>query len=168
MAFFGEELGEVGSRYYVRHPVFPLTRTAADINLEQLGRTDDSQGPHAGMFNLTGFDFTDMPTEFRQAGAAAGVRVVKDEKNSDRYFTASDNFSFASAGIPSTTVSVAYDFPDYHATGDEWQKLDYGNMAKVDRAIASAVYAMADSLAEPKWNLSNAQAARFAKARQNR
>jgi hypothetical protein len=167
LTFFGEELGEVGSRYYVRHPIFPLARTAADINLEQLGRTDGSEGAHVGMFNLTGFDFTDMPGAFRKAGVEAGIRLVKDANKSDRYFPASDNFPFASSGIPSTTVSVTYEFPDYHLPGDEWRKLDYQNMAKVDRAVALAVYAIADSVAEPQWNTANPQAQRFVKARQN-
>ena len=167
LTFFGEELGEVGSQYYVRHPIFPLARTAADINLEQLGRTDDSEGPHIGMINLTGFDFTDMPGAFRKAGEEAGIRLVKDEAKSDRYFAASDNFPFANSGVPSTTVSVSYEFPDYHQPGDEWAKLDYRNMAKVDHALALAVYAIADSVAEPQWNAANPQAQRFAKARGN-
>ena len=165
VTFFGEELGEVGSRYYVQHPVFPLAKTVADVNLEQMGRTDDSTGRHVGVFNLTGFDFTDMPETLRRAGAESGIHVVKDEKNSDRYFAASDNFAFAGAGVPSTTASVAYEFPDYHQPGDEWPKLDYENMAKVDRAIALAVYALADNPAAPQWNVSNPQAAKFAKAR---
>ena len=44
MAYFGEERGLVGSRYYARNPVFPVEKTYAQINLEQLGRTDDSEG----------------------------------------------------------------------------------------------------------------------------
>jgi hypothetical protein len=165
VTFFGEELGELGSQFYVKHSVFPLSKTVADINLEQLGRTDDSQGPHVGMFNLTGFDFTDMATVFRKAGAEAGVQVVKDEQNGDPYFTASDNYAFANAGVPSTTASVAYQFPDYHRAGDEWPKLDYENMAKVDRALALAIEAIADSDTEPHWNAANPQVRRFAVAR---
>ena len=44
MTFFGEEKGEMGSRYYSKHPVLPLEKTVADVNLEQLGRTDSSEG----------------------------------------------------------------------------------------------------------------------------
>jgi hypothetical protein len=163
--FFGEEMSELGSQYYVRHPVFPISRTIADINLEQLGRTDDSSGPHVGMFNLTGFGFTDLAGVFRKAGAEAGIQVVKDENNSDRYFTASDNYPFANAGVPSTTISVSYMFPDYHGVGDEWPKLDYENMAKVDRAIALGIKALADSTAEPQWNAANPAVKRFVKVR---
>ena len=45
MTFFGEEKGLLGSRYYGRHPVVPIKQTVADINLEQVGRTDDAEGP---------------------------------------------------------------------------------------------------------------------------
>ena len=166
VALFGEEVGELGSRYYVQHPVFPAAKTIADVNLEQLGRTDDNEGPRVGQFNLTGFDYTTMAPVFRQAAEDAGVRAVKDEKNSDSYFARSDNSSFAEAGIPSTTISVAYMFPDYHGVGDEWPKLDYGNMAKVGGAIALAAFRLADSAEAPQWNPDNPRTARYIKARQ--
>jgi hypothetical protein len=165
LALFGEEVGRIGSRYYVQHPVFPAAKTIADVNLEQLGRTDDDEGPRVGQFNLTGFDYTTMAPVFRQAAEDAGVRAVKDEKNSDAYFSRSDNAMFAETGIPSTTVSVAYMFPDYHAVGDEWPKLDYDNMAKVDSAIALAAFRLADSAETPRWNSGNPKTARYIEVR---
>ncbi len=42
MTFFGEEEGLLGSYYYAHTPLFPLAKTVADINLEQMGRTDDT------------------------------------------------------------------------------------------------------------------------------
>jgi hypothetical protein len=162
-AFFGEEEGGLGSRYYVEHPVFPAARTIADVNLEQLGRTDDSEGPRVGQFNLAGFDYTTMAPVFRRAAEDAGVRAVQDEKNSGPYFERSDSLPFADAGIPSTTVSVAFEFPDYHGVGDAWPKLDYDNMAKVGSAIALAVFRLADSVEAPRWNPESPGAARYGK-----
>ncbi len=166
MTQYGEELGDLGSRYYAQHPVFPLAHTIADINLEQLGRTDDTQGPHVGMFNLTGFDYTNIPALLAKAADSVGIRVVNDEKNSGSYFTRSDNAAFAAAGVPSTTLSVAYDFPDYHKAGDEWPKLDYDNMAKVDLAIALAAMDLANGDSIPEWNAANPATARFIKTRE--
>jgi Zn-dependent M28 family amino/carboxypeptidase len=166
LAVFGEEVGELGSQYYVQHPVFPAAKTIADVNLEQLGRTDDSEGPRIGQFNLTGFDYTTMAPVFRRAAEDAGVHAVNDERNSDVYFPRSDNITFAEAGIPSTTVSVAYIFPDYHEVGDEWPKLDYDNMAKVSSAIALAAFRLADSAEAPRWNPDNPKTARYIEARQ--
>jgi hypothetical protein len=166
MTQFGEELGDLGSRYYAQHPVFPLAKTIVDVNLEQVGRTDDLEGPRVGAFNLTGFDYTDLPAVFRKAGAQTGIQVIKHEKNSDAYFTRSDNAAFAEAGVPSTTLSVAYDFPDYHKAGDEWPKLDYENMAKVDRTVALAALDIANNAQAPKWDASNPKTERFVKARE--
>lgn len=166
MTVFGEELGDLGSHYYATHPIFPLSQTIVDLNLEQLGRTDDLEGPRVGAFNMTGFDYTDLPAIFARAGAQTGVKAVKHERNSDSYFRRSDNAAFADAGVPSTTISVAYDFPDYHKQGDEWQKLDYENMAKVDRTIALAMIEVANSATAPKWDEANPKTAAFVKARQ--
>jgi hypothetical protein len=50
---------------------------------------------------------------------------------------------------------VAYDYPDYHGLGDEWQKIDYANMAKVDRMVALGLLNIANSLRVPQWNVEN-------------
>ena len=167
LALFGEELGLLGSRYYAQHPIFPLAKTVADINLEQLGRTDEAgEGEKRGQFNVTGFDFTNLAAMLQPYGKQAGVKVVVDVAKSDAFFMRSDNAAFAAAGVPSTTVSVTYVFGDYHQPGDEWPKLDYENMAKVDRAIALAAYGMADGTEEPRWNAKNSRTEAYRKARE--
>ena len=150
--FFGEEKGLRGSRYYTQHPLVPLESTIADLNLEQLGRTDALDGPQIGTASLTGFDMSGVTKFLIDAGERVGVKVYKNDQTSDPYFTRSDNASLARAGVPAHTLCVAYEFPDYHAVGDEWQKLDYDNMAKVDQAVGVAVLRMASALAPPKWN----------------
>src|SRR5262249_541022 len=97
IAWFGEEKGLQGSRYYARPPVFPLEKTVAMVNLEHLGRTDDSEGPRLNSATLTGFDFTDLGPIFRNAGEKTGVDVYKSEKNSDAFFPLSDNQALADA-----------------------------------------------------------------------
>ena len=166
LALFGEELGDLGSQYYARHPIFPLSKTIADINLEQLGRTDETgDGEKLGQFNLTGFDYTNLSAIIRKYAEPAGIKVVKDEAKSDAFFMRSDNAAFAAVGVPSTTLSVTYVFGDYHKPGDEWPKLDYENMARVDRAIALALYGLADSGEEPRWNAENPKTETYRKAR---
>jgi hypothetical protein len=163
IALFGEEVGGLGSRYYCQHPIVPIDKTVADINLEQLGRTDDTEGPRPLQFNLTGFDYTNIAATFSAAGEETGIQVVKHEKNSDAFFGRSDNAAFADVGIPSTTLSVSYVFPDYHKPGDEWQKLDYDNMAKVDAAVAVGILKIAESAEAPQWNQDNPKVKRYIK-----
>jgi Zn-dependent M28 family amino/carboxypeptidase len=163
MTFFGEELGLVGSRYYGKHPVFPLKDTVADLNLEQIGRTDDSEGARVGAANLTGFDYSSMTPVLQRAGAKVGVKLVKHPQNSDRYFAQSDNQSLADAGVPAHTLSVAYEFPDYHGKDDDWQKVDYENMARIDRMVAIGLLAIANDPKAPTWTAAP-NAARYLEA----
>ena len=152
IAFFGEERGLLGSRYLMRHPVLPLKQMVANLNLEQTGRTDSSEGPNVGQANLTGYHFSTIYKYLEEAGKSTELKIVKHEKFNEPYFMASDNAAFAPAGVPSATLSVTYAFPDYHQKGDEWQKIDYANMAKVTRAAAQAVYLMADAVERVVWN----------------
>lgn len=151
IAFWGEEQGLLGARAYTRAPGFPLAKTVAMVNLEQIGRTDDNEGPRVGEFNITGFDFSDLPARLKEAIEPTGVKVAKHALNSDRYFGASDNAAFATLGVPAHTISVAYAFPDYHKPSDEWQKLDYGNMAKLVAGIAKGVRSVADDSRPIRW-----------------
>jgi hypothetical protein len=164
MTFFGEELGLVGSRYYGRHPLVPLAKTVAQVNMEQIGRTDDSEGPQVGTLAVTGFDFSEVGSTLQRAGGAVGVKVYKHPTNSDAYFARSDNQSLADAGVPAHTAGVAFEFPDYHAVGDEWQKVDYANMERVVRAVGLAALLLADDPHEPRWNEQNPKTVRYVEA----
>jgi hypothetical protein len=165
MTFFGEELGLVGSRYYGAHPIFPLVKTIADLNLEQVGRTDVDGGSSVGLVNVTGYDFSTLTDAVRKAGEATGLQVVKNEKFNVRYFAQSDNQALADAGVPAHTLSVGYAFPDYHQPGDEWPKLDYDNLAKVDLTVALAVFRVANNPETPEWNRDIPDTERYIKAR---
>ncbi|MFN2414463.1 MAG: M28 family peptidase [Pyrinomonadaceae bacterium] len=164
LTFFGEELGLVGSRYYGRHPLVPLGKTVAQVNMEQIGRTDDGEGPQVGTLAVTGFDFSEVGDFLRRAGESEGVRVYRHPTKSDSYFSRSDNQSLADAGVPAHTAGVAFEFPDYHAVGDHWDKIDYANMARVVRAVGRAALLIADSAREPRWDEQNPKAARYVEA----
>ncbi|GGY60650.1 M28 family peptidase [Pseudoduganella albidiflava] len=151
MALFGEELGLLGSRYYGRHPVFPLKDTVAHLNLEQIGRTDDSEGAQVGTATLTGFDYSTVTEYLKKAGERSGVRLWKHEANSDRYFARSDNQALADVGVPAHTLAVAFGFPDYHGKDDDWSKLDYDNMARVTRMVALGLQDIANDAKRPAW-----------------
>lgn len=164
LTFFGEEKGLLGSRYYGEHPLVPVAKTVAMVNLEHVGRTDDTEGPQLNRASLTGFDFTDMGPLFAQAGQATGVEVFKHPRNSDAFFGRSDNQALADLGVPAHTLCTAFIFPDYHGPLDHWDKVDYANMAKVDRTVALALMMLADSDTTPQWNSDNPKTARYIKA----
>jgi Zn-dependent M28 family amino/carboxypeptidase len=167
ITFYGEEKGVLGSRYYAEHPVFPLGKTVADINLEQMGRTDSTEGPQIANASVTGFGYSTVTDTLELAGRLTGIRVYKHPKNSDAYFALSDNQALADAGVPAHTLCVAFDYPDYHGVGDEWTKIDYNNMAKVDRMVAVALLRLANSARAPEWSATNPLAARYLETRRS-
>lgn len=155
VTFFGEERGDIGSHYYGQHPVFPIEKTIADVNLEQVGRTDSTTGKQVSNATLTGFDYSEVTKYLQNAGRRVGVTIYLDKEGSDAYFERSDNAALAEQGVPAHTLCVAFDYPDYHGLGDEWQKIDYENMAKVDRAVALGLVDIANALRPPQWSASN-------------
>ncbi len=168
ITFFGEERGELGSEYYVAHPVFPIAKTVADINLEQVGRTDELDSgktvKRINSLSATGYDYSDVTGYLIRAGKQLGTHVYKDDQASDAYFRQSDNAAFADSGVPAHSVTVAFDYADYHGLGDEWQKIDYNNMARVDRAIALAALNIANAVNAPRWSVANSKTAPFREA----
>jgi len=151
LAFFGEERGLLGSRHYINHPLFPLHQNVANINLEQLGRTDGYDGSNLATATLTGYGYSNIPSQFQRAGELTGVKVLS-QGDTNRYFSRSDNYSFARRDIPAHTLAVLFEFPDYHGVDDEWEKLDYDNFAKVTRMAALGTFLLADDPVRPHWN----------------
>jgi hypothetical protein len=156
MTVFGEEEGLLGSYYYAEHPLVPLKDTVADINLEQMGRTDEKSGPRILAFTFTGPSYSNLPEIVSGASKQEGINTWK-LKDADSYFDRSDNYAFALRGVVAHTIAVAAEYSDYHGLGDKWEKIDYANMAKVDRGVAAGIVALADDPEPPKW--SNAKAA---------
>lgn len=165
MALWGEELGLLGSRYYARHPVFPVKDTVANLNLEQVGRTDDSEGVQLNSATMTGYDYSTVAEALRKAGEQTGIRFWKHPVNSDRYFAFSDNQALADLGVPAHTLCVAFGFPDYHGKDDTWDKVDYDNMARINRMVAVALMNIANDPVKPSWTSAPAAAAYATAAR---
>lgn len=164
LAFAGEETGLRGSTHYARHPLVPLARTVAALNLEQLGRTDGAEGARRGWASLTGWDYSSLPAVLERAGAAGGVRVERDARRSDAFFPRSDNWPLAASGVVAHTMSVLFDdFTDAHSPADEWRKIDFDNMAALVRVIAEGVRQIADGEA-PRWRDDVAEARPYREA----
>jgi hypothetical protein len=141
----GEEQGLQGTLWYMRHPVRPLARTVAELEVEMIGRPDAAAGG-AGKAWLTGFERSDLGERL----AAAGVPVVADPHPEQHFFQRSDNFVFACLGIPAHTLSSFGLHADYHAPSDEVERIDFAHLTTVAESAARAVRSLADGPA-PAW-----------------
>lgn len=168
MTYFGEELGDLGSGWYGNHPLLPIEKTIANINLEQIGRTDDTEGPRVNELSMTGYDFSDLGDMLNKSGLKVGIKVTMHARNSGAFFNRSDNATLAGKGVPAHTVCTAFVYPDYHQLADTWDKVDYENEARVLRGVAVGLLDLAGSEKEPRWSTTVSRAARYLKAWQER
>jgi hypothetical protein len=141
----GEELGLLGTRWYLRHPVVPLTQMVANLEIEMIGRPDSLAGG-AGKGWLTGYDRSSMGPSFH----AAGLPIVADPRPDQQFFQRSDNIAFAQRGIPAHTLSSFNMHTDYHAPSDEVSRIDFPHMTAVIQAGVDAVRMLANGPV-PTW-----------------
>jgi Zn-dependent M28 family amino/carboxypeptidase len=165
VAYFGEELGLLGSRYYSSRPVVPLEKTIVNLNFEHTGRTDDPSGNQAGKAAVTGFEFSTVAATLQKAGSYTGYKIVNRSGN-EEYFERSDNEPLAQAGIPAHTIVVSVEYPDYHGARDHWANLDYPNMARFSQTMAVGALLLANSPEAPRWNSLDPRTETFREARE--
>jgi len=141
----GEEVGLLGTRWYMQHPVVPNAALVANLEIEMIGRPDSLSGGK-GRAWLTGFERSTMGELF----AANGLPIVPDKRPSQSFFTRSDNIAFARMGIPAHTLSSFNLHDDYHQVTDDVSGVDFDHMAAVIDAATKAVGLLANGPA-PVW-----------------
>ena len=101
----GEEQGLLGSQYYAEHPLYPLARTALDINMDGMnvhGVTRDIVQIGRGASTL------DIIVD---AVAGEQKRVVKSDAEPEKgFYYRSDHFEFAKNGVPAFDPDEGLDF----------------------------------------------------------
>jgi Zn-dependent M28 family amino/carboxypeptidase len=141
LAVTGEEQGLLGSEYYAAHPLYPLARTALDINVDGMnvhGRTQDIVQIGRGASSLD---------QIIDAVAAGQNRTVKSDPEPEKgYYYRSDHFEFAKNGVPAFDPGEGVEFigkPD--GWGLEQRRL----------YTAERYHKPADKIM-PDWNMSGA------------
>ena len=134
IAFSGEELGLLGSSYYVKHPVYPLSTTLAMINLDMVGRLRQKRLIVYG--SRTAREF---PALLDSLNWHAGL----DLKAQGDGYGPSDQSSFYAAGLP-----VLHFFTDlhedYHRTTDDWEKINVEGFEQVGAFTIGLITALAN------------------------
>lgn len=146
MATTGEEEGILGTKWYVGHPVLPISKMVAEMEVEMAGRPDSLAGG-SGKLWMTGYDRSTMGSMLR----AAGIPIVADPYPQFRFFERSDNIVFARMGIPAHTLSSYNLHKEYHSPADDVSRIDFAHLAAIARAAAAAARLLSDGPA-PAWN----------------
>jgi hypothetical protein len=144
-ATIGEEVGLLGTNWYIAHPALPLERMAANLEIEMIDRPDSLAGG-PGRAWLTGYERSTMGDSL----AANGIPIVPDKRPAQRFFERSDNIAFARKGIVAHTLSTFNMHTDYHRPSDDVSRAEFVHMAAVINAAARAARLLVDGV-KPEW-----------------
>jgi Zn-dependent M28 family amino/carboxypeptidase len=136
-----EEQGLLGSGGYAEHPLYPLAKTVAVLNIDALnvyGRTRD--------LTIVGLGLSELDDLIRKAAAAQG-RVVKPDPMPEKgSYYRSDHFPFARKGVPSVHAGGGMEFVGKPA--------EYGTQVREDY-IRNDYHKPSDRV-KPDWDMSGA------------
>jgi len=142
MSVTAEEQGLLGSQYYSVTPIYPLAKTAANINIDGLnvhGRTRD--------VTLVGYGASDLD-DYAAAAAAEQGRIIRPDAEPEKgFYYRSDHFNFAKQGVPALDPDEGIDFVGKPA--------EYGRDVRTN--YTEHRYHKPQDVITPDWDLSGAR-----------
>lgn len=165
LAVTAEEQGLLGSAYYAEHPIFPPSKTVADINMDafmSIGEMKD--------LTIVGYGQSDLDDMATKLAENQGRYIIPDPEPGAGHFFRSDHFNFAKVGIPALYASGSYEHMtkgveyakekseayvshDYHQPSDEYSDdWDMGGMIQDATLLYKLGYELSqDTTLWPKW-----------------
>jgi Zn-dependent M28 family amino/carboxypeptidase len=167
IATTAEEAGLLGAKWYAEHPLDPLAKTLADINIDTLnvwGKARDIED--------TSYGFSDLDDMLAAAAKRQGRPTIPNPRPEKGSIYRADNFEFSKVGLPSLYIGKnqhlmsrppngqlradEYDLKDYHQPSDE-VKSDWdlsGAVQDVD-LLFEVGYQVANADKFPEWKPGN-------------
>jgi Zn-dependent M28 family amino/carboxypeptidase len=164
MAVAAEESGLLGAQFYAENPLFPLARTAADLNIDMthfLGPTRDIE--------QLGGDRSTLGAVLDSVLAPLGMHATGDPRPEAGSFFRSDHFPFAKVGVPALYFKsgdvvigkpegwgsqqlVQFNETHYHQPSDEFSDdFDWSTGEQLARIAFRIGYQVANAPEAPKW-----------------
>jgi Zn-dependent M28 family amino/carboxypeptidase len=141
MATTAEEAGLLGAKYYAEHPLYPLEKTLADINIDTVnpwGKTRDIEDLSDNNSTLD-----DLLAEASKRHGRVMTANTEPEKGN---FYRADHFEFSKRGVPSLYTRGGKDFVG--------KPPDFGQQ-KRDDYTAHHYHQVSDEV-DPNWDLAGA------------
>ncbi len=151
MTVSGEEKGLWGSDYYSSHPVYPLEKTTANLNIDMIGRSDaERKGDTLNYVYVVGDD--KLSSDLRPISESINKKYTRlqldykfnDPKDPNRIYFRSDHYNFAKKGVP---IIFYYDGmlkSDYHKPTDTPDKINYNLLARRAQLVFYTAWEMAN------------------------
>jgi hypothetical protein len=155
MTFSGEEWGLLGSAHYVSHPIFPIKKTVAMINIDMIGRNPNKPvGAHGLGTDESGL-YEKLVDRFSEK---TGLKVKKYQEHTVMGGD-SDHSNFIHKGVPAMFFFSGM-HPDYHKVSDHVDKLAFDHMEQIGRTVMMILWELANGDAKPGFS-KKAGASRF-------
>ncbi|MFG3448785.1 M28 family metallopeptidase [Stenotrophomonas sp. NPDC047960] len=165
LAVTAEEKGLLGSEYYASHPLYPLGKTVAVINMDGMAPFGPSRD-----FGIYGSAKLELLDQLKDVAQGWDIRYTPDPKPEAGLFFRSDHFPFAKRGVPAVSYSAGQDWVDggvaagkaasddytakrYHQQGDEWQPdWKFAGAARDLEVLYTLGNQLANSRSWPNWS----------------
>jgi Zn-dependent M28 family amino/carboxypeptidase len=163
-----EEKGLLGAKYYATHPLYPLARTAAEINIDEMnqwGATND--------LTIVGYGNSSLDDLLASVLKSDGRVVRPDPQPEKGFYYRSDHFEFAKQGVPALYINAGVDFvgkdstygmskraefeeKDYHQPSDEVKPdWDLSGAVADAKAVFKVGYLVGQAPGVPEWKPGN-------------
>jgi hypothetical protein len=133
VAFGAEEMGLLGSKYFVNHPPVPLPQIDAMVNLDMLGRMDTLKGIQIGGTGTS----AEADSLIRHSNRSGKFRINMSQEGSGP----SDHSSFYGRNIPVFFITTGA-HTDYHTPDDDAEKINYPGLQAVTEFACRLILAI--------------------------
>jgi Zn-dependent M28 family amino/carboxypeptidase len=159
-----EEKGLLGAKYYATHPLYPLERTVANVNIDGLNQW----GPTRDLV-VTGWEMSTLQDVLARVAGTEGRVLVPDPEPEKGFYYRADHFEFARQGVPALYTGAGIEHPgrpegwgrrkrdeytenDYHRPSDEIKPdWDLSGAAEDVRLLFLAGREVAQAPGLPEW-----------------
>lgn len=144
-----EEVGLLGSNYYVSHPAFPLKQTVVNLNIDMIGRVDEPQKHNENYMYLIGSDRLSKELHYLSEKVNSTYFNLNldyrynEENDPNHYYSRSDHYNFALKGIP-VIFYFNGEHTDYHKETDTPDKINFPLLEKRTQLIFATAWQIAN------------------------
>ncbi|HRP02807.1 MAG TPA: M20/M25/M40 family metallo-hydrolase [Candidatus Kapabacteria bacterium] len=140
VAFSAEEMGLLGSAYFVKNLPIPKESIISMINFDMIGRMKE---------DFTVFGYASAKNFEKLIDSITALQTLKVVKASDAYGP-SDHSSFYAEKIPVLMIFTGV-HQDYHTPEDDWNKINYDGMANIIQYSAKIINSLGNSQDKPEY-----------------
>jgi hypothetical protein len=155
-----EERGLLGAWAYAEHPLIPLEKTVAVLNMDMIGRDEEIPAvedwryrglevqparANANSLNVLGLSlFPGLKPVLDRANAPFGLEIkAKIDNNASQLLRRSDHWPFAQKKVPALWFLTGM-HPDYHTALDRPDRIRWDKMERIARMIHEMSWILAN------------------------